>query len=106
MTSDEVRPVRIRWGLCCQFLDEGIRFRTATHRFVSGLAPDARRRYLADIVRANAAALRDAVEACAAMGIHAFRINSQIAPLATHPGSGYALDALEAPEDAGAPGED
>lgn len=91
-------PTGIRWGLCCQFLDRDIRFRTATHRYVSGLAPDERQRYLADIVRANAAALRDAVEACAAMGVGAFRINSQVAPLATHPESGYALEALDAPD--------
>ena len=95
MTNSDVPPRDVRWGLCCQFMDHDIRFRTATHRYVSGLEPDARRRYLADIVRANAAALRDAVEACAAMGIGAFRINSQVAPLATHPESGYVLEALE-----------
>jgi UV DNA damage endonuclease len=88
-------PTGIRWGLCCQFLDHDIRFRTATHRYVSGLAPEERRRYLADIVRANTAALRDAVEACHAMGIGAFRMNSQIAPLATHPASGYVLADLD-----------
>ena len=92
-------PTGIRWGLCCQFLDHDIRFRTATHRYVAGLGADERRRYLADIVRANAAALTAAVEACAAMGIHAFRINSQIAPLATHPESGYALEALDTLDD-------
>ena len=95
MTPTTQPPTGIRWGLCCQFLDHDIRFRTATHRYVSGLAPDERRRYLADIVRANAAALRDAVEACHAMGIGAFRMNSQIAPLATHPASGYALEDLD-----------
>ena len=88
-------PTGIRWGLCCQFLDHDIRFRTATHRYVGGLAPDERRRYLADIVRSNADALARAVDACAAMGIGAFRMNSQIAPLATHPESGYALAALD-----------
>jgi UV DNA damage endonuclease len=88
-------PTGIRWGLCCQFLDHDIRFRTATHRYVSGLSPAERRRYLADIVRANTAALRDAVEACHAMGIGAFRMNSQVAPLATHPNSGYVLADLD-----------
>jgi UV DNA damage endonuclease len=106
MTNHDTPPTGVRWGLCCQFLDHDIRFRTATHRYVAGLAPDERRRYLADILHANAVALRAAVEACAAMGIHAFRINSQVAPLATHPESGYALDALEGVithDDAGAP---
>ena len=39
----------------------------------------------------NAAALRAAVGQCAALGIGAFRITSQFAPLMTHPESGYRL---------------
>ncbi len=85
----------LRLGLCCQFLDAPIHFRTATHRYVSGLTRAARRTYLAEIARDNAAALAAAVEQCAALGIGAFRINSQILPLGTHPVSGYALDALD-----------
>ncbi len=85
----------LRLGLCCQFLDAPIHFRTATHRYVSGLTRAARRTYLADIARDNAAALAAAVDQCAALGIGAFRINSQILPLGTHPVSGYALDALD-----------
>lgn len=88
-------PTHVRFGLCCQFLDHDIKFRTATHRYVWGLDAAARRAYLADIVLANAHALAAAVDACAAMGIGAFRINSQIAPLATHPQSGYALEDLD-----------
>ena len=84
----------IRWGLCCQFLDAPIRFRQATHRYVATLAPAAREAYLTDIARANAIALAHAVEHCHALGIGAFRINSQIVPLATHPESGYALEGL------------
>ena len=85
----------IRWGLCCQFLDEPIRFRTATHRYVSGLGTAERGDYLVAIARDNATALADAVVACARLGIGAFRINSQILPLGTHPLSGYTLDALD-----------
>ncbi|MDF1504083.1 UV DNA damage repair endonuclease UvsE [Roseisolibacter sp. H3M3-2] len=88
----------IRWGLCCQFLDAPIRFRTATHRYVSGLDAGARRAYLAGIARDNAAALAQAVDRCHALGIGAFRINSQILPLATHPVTGYALADLEGPD--------
>jgi UV DNA damage endonuclease len=86
---------RIRWGLCCQFLDSPIRFRTATHRYVATLGPAARRAYLTSIARDNAAALGAAVERCAELGIGAFRINSQILPLATHPESGYVLADLD-----------
>ena len=85
----------MRLGLCCLFLDAPIKFRAATHRHVSGLDADARRAYLSAIARDNAAALRQAVERCAELGIGAFRITSQILPLATHPLSGYHLGALD-----------
>ena len=85
----------IRWGLCCQFLDAPIRFRTATHRFVASLPKKEGRGYLAGIARDNAQALADAVRQCIALDIGAFRINSQILPLATHPQTGYALSHLD-----------
>jgi UV DNA damage endonuclease len=85
----------LRLGLCCQFLDAPIRFRTATHRYVATLTRAGRRAYLAAIAAENAAALGAAVERCAALGIGAFRINSQILPLCTHPASGYSLESLD-----------
>jgi UV DNA damage endonuclease len=85
----------IRFGLCCQFLDAPIRFRTATHRYVSSLTPARRRAYLREIAAGNAGALAAAVAACRALGIGAFRINSQILPLGTHPRSGYTLERLD-----------
>jgi UV DNA damage endonuclease len=86
---------QLRWGLCCQFLDAPIRFRTATHRYVGGLEAPRRREYLGAIARDNAAALVEAVRHCRAIGIGAFRINSQILPLGTHPQSGYRLDEID-----------
>jgi UV DNA damage endonuclease len=85
----------IRFGLCCQFLDAPIRFRTATHRYVWSLTPARRRSYLRQIGADNAAALTAAVTACRSLGIGAFRINSQILPLGTHPRSGYTLERLD-----------
>jgi UV DNA damage endonuclease len=85
----------IRWGLCCQFLDAPIKYRTATHRYVATLDPAARRDYLASIAANNAAALADSVRHCRSLGIGAFRINSQVLPLGTHPVSGYTLDHLD-----------
>ena len=85
----------IRFGLCCQFLDAPIRFRTATHRYVWSLTPARRRTYLREIAADNAAALAAAVAACRALGIGAFRINSAILPLGTHPRSGYTLERLD-----------
>jgi UV DNA damage endonuclease len=87
--------VSLRLGLCCQFLDSPIRFRTATHRYVSSLSRPARRAYLATIAADNAAALAAAVERCGELGIGAFRINSQMLPLGTHPVSGYTLEKLD-----------
>ncbi len=85
----------LRFGLCCQFLDAPIRFRTATHRYVSTLTRAGRRTYLASIAADNAAALLAAIERCAELGIGAFRINSQMLPLGTHPVSGYVLEKLD-----------
>lgn len=89
-------PPRLRWGLCCQFAAAPIRFRTATHRYVSQLDREARRQYLADVAHHNAGALRAAVEWCHERAIGAFRVSSQILPLATHPLSGYTLADLDA----------
>jgi UV DNA damage endonuclease len=55
----------------------------------------ARRAALAGIARDNAAALTMAVERCVELGVGAFRITSQLLPLATHPLSGYALEGLD-----------
>jgi len=85
----------LRLGLCCQFLDAPIKFRVATHKHLSTLDPIARRAKIVAIVRDNADALRRAVERCHALGIGAFRITSQILPLATHPESGYRLADLD-----------
>jgi len=85
----------IRWGLCCRFLDAPIKYRSATHRYVATLTRAARRDYLAAIAAHNAAALVDSVRHCHALGIGAFRINSQFLPLGTHPVSGYTLDRLD-----------
>jgi UV DNA damage endonuclease len=85
----------IRWGLCCQFLDSPIKFRTATHGYAGGLGARIRRAYLAEIAAHNADALAAAVERCHELGIGAFRVNSQILPLATHPITGYTLERLD-----------
>ncbi len=60
------------------------------------LGATAGRAYLTAIARDNAHALADAVRQCTALGIGAFRINSQILPLSTHPQSGYTLEDLDA----------
>jgi UV DNA damage endonuclease len=86
---------RLRWGLCCQFLDSPIKFRTATHGYAGGLTAETRRAYLAEIAAHNADALAAAIERCHELGIGAFRVNSQVLPLATHPVTGYHLNGLD-----------
>ena len=88
----------LRWGLCCQFRDRPVKFRQATHRYLATLDAHARRRRLAELAQANAASLALAVEICAGLGIGAFRITSQLLPLATHPESGYRLAELDGGE--------
>jgi UV DNA damage endonuclease len=86
---------RLRWGLCCQFLDSPITFRVATHRYVASLESPVARGYLGEIAAHNANALAAAIERCHELGIGAFRVNSQILPLATHPITGYNLEQLD-----------
>ena len=88
-------PSLIRLGLCCQWLDAPIKFRSATHRFVSSLTPKQAKAYLGTIALDNATALLAAIDKCHELGIGAFRINSQVLPLATHPVSGYRLDQID-----------
>lgn len=75
-------------------VDAPFRFRAATHSYVWRLPEADRRGYINDIALHNAAALADILRYCESLDIRAFRIPSQLFPLATHPLSGYGLDAL------------
>lgn len=80
-----------RLGLCCSFRDQPIRFGVTTVAAVSRLP---RREALAKLSQrclANAQALLAALRFCAEHRIGAFRINSQILPIKTHPQAGYDL---------------
>jgi UV DNA damage endonuclease len=85
----------LRLGLCCAFVEQPIRFRRTTARYVTGLRSGERHPFLRHIALDNAQALALAVDWCAAHGIGAFRVNSEILPVATHPQVGYRLDELE-----------
>jgi UV DNA damage endonuclease len=84
----------IRWGLCCIFREAPIKFRRATAKYLSKLSPNEQLHYLSDICIHNANSLLKALQFCRRNGIYAFRINSQILPLKTHPQVGYAMEAL------------
>lgn len=104
MTSAANPPVRqttdlLRLGLCCQFEREPIKFRTTTVTAMLRLARPDRLARLADLCRANADALLASLEFCASHGIGAFRINSQILPVKTHPEVGYEMGDLPGGEE-------
>ena len=81
----------VRWGLCCLFKAEPIHFgiRQAVH--LVKLPRSRQLELLADTIRNNIQALIQAITYCSRAGIGAFRINSRIFPLKTHPQVGYAL---------------
>jgi UV DNA damage endonuclease len=58
------------------------------------LAETERREKLARLCLTNAAALEEALVRCAQYDIRAFRVNSQILPVKTHPHAGYDVQAL------------
>jgi UV DNA damage endonuclease len=84
----------IRWGLCCIFREAPIKFRRTTAKYLTRLSPDERMRHLSTICLHNARSLLEALQFCQENGINAFRINSQILPLKTHPQLGYKIKAL------------
>ena len=84
-----------RLGLCCLFKERPIKFRQTTARYLSKLGPGAGHDYQDEITEHNLSALLTAVETCADLGIGAFRIISQLVPLATHPDWRFDLARLE-----------
>ncbi|MEX1012823.1 MAG: UV DNA damage repair endonuclease UvsE [Waddliaceae bacterium] len=85
-----------RVGLCCLFIEEPICFRTTTARYLSKIEEQgsSRLEYLAPIIESNLQNLYLAIQYCANNGIGAFRINSGLLPIYTHPEWGYTLEDL------------
>ena len=81
----------IRWGLCCLFVNEPIRFGVRTAAHLKKFDRARQLALLAESVLANGRALVQAIEFCHTAGIGAFRVNSRIFPLKTHPEVGYRL---------------
>lgn len=89
-------PFPGRLGLCCQFAQEPIAFRTTTATSLLRLSRAAQLQKLSGLCLANAQALLAALKYCARQGIGAFRIASSLLPVKTHPQVGYHLDDLPA----------
>jgi UV DNA damage endonuclease len=89
----------IRLGLCCIFVEAPIRFRRTTATYQSKLGRNDQLRNLAALCLHNAKELHKALSYCRDTGIGAFRINSQILPLITHPQHGYSMQELPGGDD-------
>ena len=85
---------KIRFGLCCLFVEQPIRFRTATATHLQKKSRQEQLEKLSELCCDNSKALLAAFKYCHAAGIGCFRINSQILPLKTHPVVGYSLGEL------------
>jgi len=86
----------IRLGLCCKFIDQPIKFRTATANYLKrhkekGEDPYV---YLNDIVNNNVDSLEKAILYCHSIGVGSFRIGSDFLPISTHPDFHYTLKDL------------
>lgn len=84
----------IRFGLCCIFVEEPIKFRTTTAKALLNLPPHARLQKVSSICLSNMQNLLLAVQRAHALRIGAFRILSTLFPRYTHPEVGYTLDIL------------
>lgn len=86
----------IRLGLCCIFVKAPIRFRRTTAAYQDKFSRAEQLSNLATLCEHNAQELYKALAYCRDNGIGAFRINSQILPLITHPRQGYKMQDLPA----------
>jgi UV DNA damage endonuclease len=93
-SRDHAAVDSIRWGLCCLVVDAPLTFRSATHAYVTRLSAEQRLAYLDAIALANTRTVVETIGYCARLRIGAFRITSQLFPLATHPLSGFGIDSL------------
>jgi len=84
----------LRLGLCCQFLEQPIKFRVTTATAMQRLPRREQLARFAELCPGNAEALLAALQFCAAHGIGSFRILTPIMPVKTHPTVGYRVEEL------------
>ncbi len=84
----------LRFGLCCLFIEEPVRFRTTTASSLLKLPRDKALSKLSAICLDNSRNLQKALEILDSLDIRSFRITSQFLPVFTHPRTSYALDEL------------
>jgi UV DNA damage endonuclease len=86
----------IRFGLCCIFRKEFIKFRRTTAKYLQAFHRNQQLEYIAEICLHNAHTLHKVLGYCCDHDIKNFRINNQILPLKTHPDIGYSMEDLPA----------
>lgn len=86
----------LRFGLCCLFRNEDVRFRTTTAAALSKMSRKEARAKVSSLCLENARNLGMALRAVRRLGIGAFRISSNLFPRATHPDVGYHFEELPA----------
>lgn len=84
----------LRFGLCCQFVNEPVKFRQVTARVLLQKDPLERLAYLSKICLGNTSSLFEALKIVRMRRIGAFRVLSQLFPRYTHPEVGYELEDL------------
>ncbi|OKY73729.1 MAG: UV damage repair endonuclease UvsE [Desulfobulbaceae bacterium DB1] len=83
-----------RFGLCCLFAQEPIKFRSFTMKSLVQLGTTERLSKISDVCLHNSRSLLQALHFCRANGIGAFRVMSPFLPRYTHPDAGYTIDTL------------
>lgn len=86
----------LRFGLCCIFRNEPIRFRSTTAKHLMTIPRAGQLAKLSELCLANAKSLHQALIFCEKHGIGAFRILSPFLPRATHPDIRYDIADLPA----------
>jgi UV DNA damage endonuclease len=84
----------LRLGLCCQFLEQPIKFRVTTATAMQRLHRREQLARFAELCAGNADTLLAALKFCAANAIGSFRILTPIMPVKTHPTVGYRVEEL------------
>ncbi len=84
----------MRFGLCCIFREEPIKFRTTTAANLNKFSRREQLQILNELCLHNAESLLKALLYCSENGIGSFRINSGILPVYTHPDVGNYMSEL------------
>ena len=81
----------IRFGLCCIFDQQHIKFKTTTVTAISKMNSDDAQAKISGLCNQNADSLMQAIDFCVKNKIGCFRITSRILPIKTHSVYGYNL---------------